>query len=112
MLFLHVNGQRPIAKDAARLPSEAITGLARKGTFQRVARRRFQKPKPFLEGNWWWIRIWQDQFTDGRLTHKLKRIKLAPAGTKYRDVQREAEDKLRPINHGLETVGSATNFTT
>ena len=90
-------GLSPTAGDG-RVPTEACPSLALKGEdFQRMARRRYQKPKPFLEGNWWWIRIWQDQFTNGRLTRKLKRIKLAPAETKYRDVQREAEAKLQPI---------------
>jgi integrase len=77
-----------------------------------MARRRYQKPKPFLEGNWWWIRVRLDQFIHGRPTRKLKRIKLAPAETKYRDVQRRVDEELEPINQGLVTIGSATNFRT
>jgi hypothetical protein len=110
MLFLPGNAQRPAAENAVRFASEAITGLALKGTFERMARRRFQKPKPFLEGNWWWIRIWQDQFTNGRLTRKLKRIKLAPAETKYRDVQREAEAKLQPITMDWRRLDQPLTF--
>lgn len=112
-MFLIANSQRPKPTSADTLPVEAtLTDLALKGTFERMARRRYQKPKPFIEGNWWWIRIWQDQLVDGRLTRKLKRIKLAPARTPFREVQREAEKKLQPINQGVETVGSATNLTT
>jgi hypothetical protein len=75
MLFLLANAQRPTADDAGRLPSEAITGLALEGTFERMARRRYQKPEPFIEGNWWWIVVRQDHLIDGKLTRKTKRIK-------------------------------------
>ena len=88
-----------------------IIGLALKGTLQRMARRRYQKPKPFLEGNWWWIRIRQDQFIQGRPIRKLKRIKLAKADTPVREVEKLRDEKLEPINKGLESIGSATNFT-
>ena len=110
MLSLHANTQRPAAENAARLPGEAITGLALEGTFERMAKRRYQNPKPFLEGNWWWIRIWQDQPSNGRLIRKQKRIRLAKADTPVREVEKLRDERLWPLNQGLESIGSATPF--
>jgi len=77
-----------------------------------MARRRFQKPTPFREGNWWWIRVWRDEFRDGKLERILKRLKVAPATTNAREAQKIASEMLRPMNQGLESVGSATPFGT
>jgi integrase len=91
--------------------AEANSGYPLKGAdFQRMAKRRFQSPTPFREGNWWWIRVWQDQFSDGRLKRKQKRIKLAPATIGEREARKIATEKLRPLNQGLEVIGSATQF--
>jgi integrase len=93
------------------LDSEATVSLASKGElFERMARRRYQKPKPFIEGNWWWIVIRQDQLSDGRLTRKNKRVKLAPKDTSFREVEKLRDEQLRSINQGLESIGSATQF--
>jgi hypothetical protein len=75
-----------------------------------MAKRRFQNPKPFREGNWWWIRVWQDQFSDGRFIRKQKRIKVAPATLSEREARKIASEILRPMNQGLEVIGSATQF--
>lgn len=75
-----------------------------------MARRRFQAPKPFREGHWWWIRPWQDEFTGGKLTRKQKRLKVCPAGKGEREASRIANEMLRPMNQGLQTIGSATRF--
>ncbi|MDP9158735.1 MAG: site-specific integrase [Acidobacteriota bacterium] len=77
---------------------------------ERMARRRFQDPKPKRDGNWWYLRIRQDVFTGGRKTRKLKRVKLAPASVPEREVRKIAAEMLRPVNQGLITVGSAVNF--
>src|ERR1035437_2296039 len=89
---------------------EANSGLPLKGDFERMARRRFQNPKPFREGSYWWIKPWVDIFSEGKLRRKQKRIKLAPASMKEREVKKIADEHLRPMNQGLESVGSATNF--
>jgi integrase len=75
-----------------------------------MAKRRFQNPKPFREGNWWWIHVREDQFSDGRLKRKQKRIKVAPATLAEREARKVAEEMLRPMNQGLELIGSATEF--
>ena len=61
----------------------------------------------FLAGD---ILVRQDHLSDGRLTRKLKRIKLAPADTSVLEVKKIRDEKLRPLNQGLESIGSATQF--
>ena len=72
-----------------------------------MARRRFQSPQPFKEGQFWWLRLWDTNRTGSR---KRQRIKLAPASMPVREVQKIAEEKLRPVNQGLALTGSAMNF--
>ena len=111
MLFPPASAQRPAANDAVRLSAEAITGLALKGTLERMAKRRHQSPEPFLEGGYWWIRPYVDVLVEGKLQRRQKRVKLAPDAMNYRDVLKIRDEKLRPINQSLESIGSATNFT-
>jgi len=40
--------------------------------FERMARRRFQDPKPRKEGNFWYLSIWQDTVESGRRTPTKK----------------------------------------
>lgn len=61
-------------------------------------------------GNYWWIKLWTDVFVAGKL--ERKRVKLAPADTKEREILKIVDEYLRPINQNLESIGSATNFTT
>lgn len=75
-----------------------------------MARRRHQNPKPFVEGHWWYMRMWQDAFEDGQAVRKYKRIKLAPSTVKEREVKKIADELVRPVNQGLVTVGAAVNF--
>lgn len=75
-----------------------------------MARRRYQHPKPFIEGRFWWIRLWQDELVNGRRTRKRERIKLAPATMPLREVQKVAAEHVHPLNQGLVTLGSAINF--
>jgi integrase len=75
-----------------------------------MARRRFQNPKPVRLGKWWYILVWQDEFRDGRRVRKRKREKLGPATMPWREVCKIAAEKMRPLNQGLLTVGSAASF--
>jgi integrase len=97
--------------ERVNLLSEANSSLPLRGDFERMAKRRFQDPTPFREGNWWWIRLRQDEFRDGKPERILKRLK-APATTSAREAQKIASEMLRPMNQGLESVGSATPFGT
>ncbi len=89
---------------------EANSSLPLKGDFERMAKRRFQNPEPFREGNWWWIKPRRDEFVDGKLVRRQKRVKVAPATVGGREAKRIADELLRPMNQGLETIGSATQF--
>ncbi len=75
-----------------------------------MARRRYQDPEPERVGNWWQIRVYEDEFCNGRRTRKRKRIRLAPASMPIREVQKLKAEYLRPLNQGLITAGSATTF--
>ena len=93
------------------LPSSlANTGVPSHEEMTKMARRRYQDPKPHREGNWWYLRMWRDTITNGVRSRKLDRIKLAPATTPDREVKKLAAEHVRPINQGLITVGSAVNF--
>ena len=100
----------------AKLDSRAIVSAEAKhpsplrGDFSAMARRRFQNPKSFREGNWWWINPWQDQFKEGRIERKRKRMKVCPAEMPEREARKMANEMLRPMNQGLQTIGSATRF--
>jgi Phage integrase, N-terminal SAM-like domain len=97
------------APSAIVLP-EANSSLPLKGDFERMARRRFQNPTPVRRGEWWTLRVWKDTFTKGMHHRTRERIRLAPATMGVREVQKLANEYLRPLNQGLETIGSATNF--
>jgi hypothetical protein len=90
--------------------TEANQPAPLRGDFSAMARRRFQNPKPFREGNWWWINLWQDEFKEGRHQRKRKRMKVAPADVLEREARKIASEILRPMNQGLQTIGSATRF--
>ena len=106
----------PVSGDCAAVAAESIvcpeanTGIPQKGELERMARRRYQDPKPFKRGEWWCLLTWQDAFEDGRNIRKRKWHKLAPATMPSREVQKLAAELVRPLNQGLETIGGATNF--
>jgi len=75
-----------------------------------MARRRFQDPRPFREGRWWYLLVWKDEFVDGRWARRRERIKLAPSAMPEREVKKIAAEALRPLNQGLVSIGSAMKF--
>src|ERR1700687_5295086 len=103
--------QQPLRFLAPRANVSEANHLAPlRGRFSAMARRRFQNPKQFREGNWWWINVSQDEIKEGRLTRKRKRVKVCPAATPEREARKIASEMLRPMNQGLQTIGSATRF--
>jgi integrase len=90
--------------------SETNPPAPSKGDFEAMARRRFQNPKPKRSGNFWWLLYRQDEFVDGKQIRKRKRSKIAPATMSEREVKKVATEFLRPLNQGLQTIGSATGF--
>src|SRR5438270_7722941 len=99
-------------ENRAILFPEANPGVPQNGEFERMARRRFQDPEPFISGNWWYLLYWQGEFVDNKRTRKRKRKRLAPATMGEREVKKIAAEILRTLNQGLESIGSATNFIT
>jgi hypothetical protein len=75
-----------------------------------MARRRYQHPKPFVGGKWWVLQIRRDRFDGADYVRENQPIKLAPVDTPVRVAQKLADEYLHPLNHGSETVGSATIF--
>jgi integrase len=81
-----------------------------RGDFSAMARRRFQNPTPRRRGDWWVIDIRRDDFIAGKLKRVKTTVRLAPATMGEREVSKVAAEYLRPINQGLQSLGSATNF--
>ncbi len=77
---------------------------------ERMAKRRFQNPRPQRRGAWWTIRVWRDEFIAGKHVRKQQRVRLAAATVPEREINKIASEYLRPLNQGLESLGSATNF--
>jgi integrase len=75
-----------------------------------MARRRFQDPKLEKRGRYWTIQVRQDKFIGGELKRSHTRIRLAPLTIPEREAQKIKSEYLRPLNQGLEVIGSATNF--
>ena len=92
------------------VPHEANFGRPSQGGYEEMARRRFQDPKPVRRGHWWTLLVWKDHFEGNERKRKRERIKLAPATMSAREVHKIAAEYLRPLNQGLESIGSATNF--
>jgi hypothetical protein len=55
-------------------------------------------------------RVRRDEFVDGKHVRKQQRVRLAAATVPEREVKKIATEYLRPLNQGLESLGSATNF--
>jgi integrase len=68
---------------------------------ERMRRRRFQNPKPKVRGNWWELRVWKEEYVDGRLVRKRAYIKLAAADKGERQVLKLAAAELNKLNLGL-----------
>jgi integrase len=81
-----------------------------RGDFEAMVKRRFQDPEPEVVGNWWQIRVYRDEYANGRRIRKRIRIKLAPASMPIREVQKIKAEYIRPLNQGLISAGSATPF--
>src|ERR1700731_1717968 len=80
------------------IPSEATRPPSHR-EFEAMGRRRSKHPTPFMEGNYWWLRLWDTNPTGSR---KLQRLKLADADMPFREVQKIVDEKLRPLNEGTE----------
>ena len=95
------------ARNCGTVSTEANSLGELRRDFEAMAKRRYQDPKPKREGNFWYLLTWED---GPHGTRKRKREKLAPASMPVREVQKIADERLRPVNQGLISAGSALNF--
>jgi hypothetical protein len=100
-----------VSKNSGIVSIEANHLAPLKGKFSAMARRRFQDPKPFREGHWWWITPRKDEFVDGKLERVRTRVKVCEAEISEGEARKMAAELLRPMNQGLEAIGSAMHFT-
>jgi hypothetical protein len=56
------------------------------------------------------MRVLRDEFIDGRTFVNNSGYRLAAATVSEREVKKIATEHLRPLNQGLESLGSATNL--
>src|SRR3974390_1737040 len=66
-----------------------------RGDFEAMARRRFQDPRLELVGEWYEIRVYEDEYVNRRRIRKRKRVKLAQASMPIREVQKVRAEYLR-----------------
>lgn len=76
-----------------------------------MARRRFQDPRPKRRGAWWTIQVTRDGMEGGQLGRTRTRVRIAPATMPEREARKVAAEYLRPMNQGMQGVGSAISFT-
>ena len=110
---MNTRGQKANASPAdgcGMLLAETSSGVPSTGEFEKMARRRFQDPKPRRRGKWWYLLYWEDHILAGRRIRKRKREKLAPASMPEREVKKIAVERLRGLNQGLLSLGSASSF--
>jgi hypothetical protein len=75
-----------IVDTSATVANETSPRLPSREEIEKVARRRYQNPEPFVEGRFWWVLIRQDDVVNGKRTRRKKRVKLAPAETPETEV--------------------------
>jgi integrase len=80
------------------------------GGFDKLARRRYQKPAPRRRGEQWQIFVREDETENGQRTRRVKRITLGPATLPKADAERLRDDYLAGINHPNIGIGGACLF--
>ena len=108
MGFIHSSSQ--LTPDYRNATVEVANSLANQKGIYELARKRFQNPSIRKRGAWWVIDVRIDTLEGGNYKRKKTTVRLAPATMNQREAQKVANEYLRPMNQGLETVGSATNF--
>lgn len=103
------------SKAAARrdiLPDEQIRDESspQGGGFEKMARRRYQKPTPKRRGKQWSILVREDVVKRGQRTRKSKRIPLGPTTLTRAEAERLRDDYLAAINQMEVGIGGAILF--
>ena len=80
------------------------------GGFEKMARRRYQKPAPKKRGEQWTILVREDEVVNGERSRRVKRIVLGPATLVRAEVERLRDDYLATINQPNIGIGGACLF--
>jgi len=94
------------------LPNEQIRNepLPQGGGFEKMARRRNQKPTPKKRANQWTILVREDQVESGQKKRKVRRVPLGPATLTRAEAERLRDDYLESINQADVGIGGAILF--
>ena len=100
------------ACDYDTLPDEQIRNepLPQGGGFEKMARRRYQKPTPERRGNQWTILVREDVVENGQRRRKVKRVALGPSTLTRAESERARDDYLADINQAQVGIGGAILF--
>jgi integrase len=100
------------ASDYDTLPDEQIRNepLPQGGGFEKMARRRYQKPTPERRGNQWTILVREDVVENGQRRRKVKRVPLGPSTFTRAEAERARDDYMADINQPQVGIGGAILF--
>ena len=112
---ISVRSRPPISAsrtECATLPVEQIRNepLPQEGGFERMARRRYQKPTPKKRGGHWTILVREDVVSDGQRIRKVKRVALGPENLTRFEAERLRDEYLADINDPVAGIGGALLF--
>lgn len=95
-----------------KLPTEQIWNgpLPQGGGFEKMARRRYQKPTPEKRGKQWTILVREDVVENGQRTRKLRRAPLGPSTLTRAEAERARDEYLDDINQAQVGIGGAILF--
>lgn len=98
--------------DCDTLPIEQIRNepSPQGGGFEKMARRRYQKPTPHKRGNQWTILVREEFVSDGQRRRKVKRVPLGLSTLTRAEAERARDDYLAPINQPQVGIGGAILF--
>src|SRR5438270_13116601 len=94
------------------LPSEQIRNepSPQGGGFEKMARRRYQKPTPKKRGNQWTILVREDLVQNDDCIRKVRRVPLGPTTLTRAQAQRLRDEYLATINQANVGIGGACLF--
>jgi integrase len=100
------------ACDYDKLPGEQIRNepSPQGGGFEKMARRRYQKPTPERRGSQWSILVREDVVKSGQRKRKVKRVSLGPSTLTRAEAERARDDYLAHINQAQVGIGGAILF--
>lgn len=100
---------RPPVFAYVTLPNEQIRNepLPQGGGFEKMARRRYQKPTPKKRGDQWTILVREDFVESGQRSRKVRRVPLGPSTLTKAEAERLRDEHLENINQANVGIGGA-----